>query len=238
VAASNSKQLSNNNLMIIMVLVTLLVLGATGLVGKALVASIVRDTKVVSAKNKADKQLKDDLAAAPNLVNNYQRLGASANILADALPNNSDFPGLIVLLENMSNDSGVSLKSVAPSTSSGATGTAAAASTPTAPTSSSVGSVASSSLSSASGGSSSGTTSTTTGSATQASPQTYNFSLAFDGTYVGLLKLLGDLQTSARPMRIVGMQLAGSGAQLSGSLSLQTFYQDKAQLPFSTETIK
>jgi hypothetical protein len=163
-------------------------------------------------------------------------LGQTANILADALPNTADFPGLIVMLENMSNDSGVSLKSVTPSGAvSLATGAGAATATPTAPTASSVTSVASSSLASGTGG---GATGTSSGSTAAATPKTYSFSLEFDGTYVGLLKLLGDLQTSARPIRIAGMQLAGSGAQLSGTLTLQTFYQDKAQLPFSTETIK
>lgn len=236
-AASDKQQLSNNNLMIIMVLITLLVLGATALIGKALVTSIVRDTNVVSAKNKADKQLKDDLAAAPSLVQAFQGLGQSANTLADALPTTSDFPGLIVLLENISNDSGMTLKSVSPSASTtGATGTTATT-TPTAPTASSVTSAASSSLTSGSGGSGS-TTGAASGSAMQAAPKTYDFALDFDGSYVGLLKMLGDLQTSARPIRIVGMELSGSGTQMSGTLTLETFYQDKAQLPFSTETIK
>jgi hypothetical protein len=237
VSASNKAQLSNNNLVIIMVLITLLVVGATAIVTKALVTSIMRDTKVVAAKSKADKQLKDDLTAAPQLVQAFQGLGQTANTLADALPSTADLPGLLVLLENMSNDSGVSLKSVVPvAAATAGAGGAATTSTTTAPTTASVGATASSLAAS---GTSSGTAAS--GSATggaAAVPQPYIFTLDFNGTYVGMLKLLGDLETSARPMRITGVQISGSGGALSGSVSVQTYFQGKAQWPFSTETIK
>ena len=65
-ASINAEKLSTNNLIIIMLLISLLAIGATVLVGKALVGSIVRDNKVVSAKQLADKNLKTDLANAKN----------------------------------------------------------------------------------------------------------------------------------------------------------------------------
>jgi Tfp pilus assembly protein PilO len=205
VAANKAEKLSGNNLMIVLLLITFLVVGASVLIVKALVGSIALDVKVVSAKSKADKQLTQDVTAAPMLVDSYSALGAQAQTLSDALPNDSDFPGLIVTLENMSNSVGIKLKSVAPVT----------AVTVTVPTTTPVASADST-----------------------PTPQTYPFSITFDGTYTAVKNLLALVETSARPMRVVGLQLTGSGSNMSGEIDMQTFYQDKGQLPFSTETIK
>jgi Tfp pilus assembly protein PilO len=110
------EQLSNNNLIIVMMLVTLLVLGVTGFAANLLVQSIGVDNKVVGAKAKAESQLKDDLKVAPNLVSAYDALGPEGAILDDALPTTADFPALIVLLENISTDAGMKLKNVTPAT--------------------------------------------------------------------------------------------------------------------------
>jgi hypothetical protein len=212
VAATKDEKLTGNNLYVVLTLVTLLAVGITVLIGKALVGSISLDSKVVTAKNTAKNQLTSDVQAAPQLVEAYSSLGTQAQTLADALPNDSDFPGLIVTLENMTTADGLQLKSVSPT----AAGTAApiASETPTAGTS------------------------TTTSGVSAPAPQTYPFSVAFDGSYAGLLKLLGQVENSARPMRVVGIQLSGSGSAMSGEVDLQTFYQPAAQLPFGEETIK
>jgi hypothetical protein len=112
---------------------------------------------------------------------------------------------LIVTLENMSNNSGLQLKSVAPNSGGGTVSAAGAA---------------------------------TTSSPLAATAQTYPFSVTFGGTYDGLQKFLSQVETSARPMRVVGLELSGSGNALTGEIDMQTFYQAKAQLPFSEETIK
>lgn len=215
-AKNNSKveNLSNSNLFIVLLLITLLVLGVSALLTKSLVTGIIRDTKIASADKAADDQLKKDLEAAPSLVSAHKALGTSSDVLANALPNTVDFPSLIVMLENMTNDAGVNLKSVSPSINSGTGDTAGA-----------------------------GTETTTTGataatSSTTPSPQAYPFSVTLDGTYDSLVKFLGNLEMSARPVRVVGLQLNGSGSSLSGQLDLNTYYQDKATLPFSKETIK
>jgi hypothetical protein len=69
-------------------------------------------------------------------------------------------------------------------------------------------------------------------------PQTYQLTINFAGTYAGLQKLFGEFQVSARPMRVTGVQLAGTGGSLSGEIDIQTYYQAAAQWPFGTETIK
>jgi Tfp pilus assembly protein PilO len=206
-ARVKTENISNNNLMIILLLISLLVVGASALIVKTLFTSIVRDTKVVTAKSAADKQLKDDLDAAPKLVDSYATLGTQATVLADALPNGIDLPSLIVSVENMTADAGLKLKTVAPAqVAVDATGAGAG--------------------------------STNTDASSAPAPQVYPFSVTFDGTYASLQKFLSDVETSARPMRVTGVQINGSGSALSGEIDMETYYQDKAQLPFSTETIK
>jgi hypothetical protein len=39
-------------------------------------------------------------------------------------------------------------------------------------------------------------------------------------------------------MRVIGMQMNGSGSALSGEVDIQTYYQDRAQLPLTKEAIK
>lgn len=206
-------ELSNNNYLVVILLVTLLVVGGVGLAGKILLTTGLRDTKVLLAKNAAVKQLDDNLSNAPQLAQAYQNLGPSSRLLADALPTNSDFPGLIALLENLSGVAGVNLKSVTPSLTTAAT---------TAPGAG-----------------------TTTGSATQTASsggaptaQKYGFSLGVDGSYDAIGKLLAGFEVSARPMRVTNVQFSGTGKALTAQIDATTYYQDKASLPFTTETVK
>jgi len=208
-------KLSNNNLMIVMVLISLLVVGVSALIGKALVGSILRDTKVISAKSKADKQVKEDVTSAPKLVDAYNVLGSAANTLNDALPNSKDMPSLLVTLENMSNDSGLGLKSITP---------AVPAIAATAPISDQNG------QSSVAASSSSGSPAVT--------PNPFNLVIDYDGSYPALAKFLGDIEQSVRPMKVTSVTMNGNGSALTGEIDLTTYWQSPAQLPFSTETIK
>jgi Tfp pilus assembly protein PilO len=205
--ATKDEKLKGNNLYIVLVLVSLLVVGVTVIVTKTLIGSIAINTKVVSAKSLAKKQLTADLTAAPQLVDAYSALGSQSQVLADALPNTADFPGLIVTLENMGNNAGIQLKSVDPNAGGGAVSIAAP------------------------GGA-------TTSSVSTPGPETYPFAVSFSGTYDGLQKFLSEVETSARPMRVIGLELSGSGSSLTGDIDMQTFYQAQGQLPFSEETIK
>src|SRR4029077_13044200 len=107
--AANKQQMSNSNLLIVMILVTLLVVGVTTFAVKFLWGAITLDNRVLNEKNVADKQLTEDVENAPKLINDYNSLGADATTLADALPSSSDFPSLIVTLENLTNSAGVQL---------------------------------------------------------------------------------------------------------------------------------
>jgi Tfp pilus assembly protein PilO len=117
-ATKTTSKLSNNNYFIVLLLITLIVLGATVLGAKALVTGIMRDTEVYKAKALASDNLTKDLLAAPNLVDNYKALGSKQQLIADALPNTTELPGLMAMLENLSASSGTNLKSISPSQSS------------------------------------------------------------------------------------------------------------------------
>jgi hypothetical protein len=204
--ATKEAKLAGNNLLIVLLLVTLLVIGITVLVGKTLITSISRDTKVAVAKDKAETQLKKNLVTAPKLVEAYNGMSSQKAVLADALPTAPDLPSLLVTYENIAAQSGVKLQSIE----------SALAVAPTA---------------TSSGGS------TNTGSI-GATVQTYDINFTFAGNYAGLTKLFTSMETSARPMRVQAVNLNGTGSALSGDISVETFFQDKAELPIGKETIK
>lgn len=203
---NKAQNLSTNNFIIVMLLISFLVIGISALAVKSLYTTIQRDNKVREAKSKADKQLKENVEAAPVLVEAYNSLGDEKVLLGNALPNSVDFPSLIVVLENMANFSGVKLKTVSPLQLSA--------------------------------NANSNTSTKTTATSTATAPQVYGFTIALDGTYDAMRKLLEAIESSARPMRVTGMQLTGTGSAMSAQIDVETYYQAKASLPISKETIK
>lgn len=127
---ATKQNLSNNNFIIMAILITLIVVGVTVLVGKGLVTTIILDSKVIAKKNTANKQLDNNLKSAPKLVDAYRKLADTKKIVADALPNTSDFSGLIAQLENMAGVSGVTIKTIAPDASVAPEAAARASDTP------------------------------------------------------------------------------------------------------------
>lgn len=205
------ENLSSNNLLIVLLLISFIVVGTTGLVSKTLIVGLIRDTKVLKAENKANDILDKNIEAAPKLVTAYHELGAnSTRVLEDALPEKSNLPGLIVALENIANESNTSFKSIAPAQF----------------TSALLGTTASTSASS------------TSGAVPSAKPQTYAFTMAFDGSYASVQRLMADLESYTRPMRVTAIKMSGSGSALNGTVDIETYYQEKATLPLAKENIK
>ncbi len=213
---SKNQQMGMSNYLVVVVLVSLLVLGVTAVLGNSLVRGIILDTKVISAKGAANVQLDSDITAAPQLVSAYQSLGATQQLILDALPTTSDLPGLMALLENLSGSAGVTLKSISPSQANATT--VIGANGPTNGT-----------VSNSRGGS---------GSVVPPASQPLEVDLSFTGTYSALLQLLTGLERSSRPMHVNSIQLTGSGSGLNITVDLTTYYQDAAQLPFSTKVVK
>jgi Tfp pilus assembly protein PilO len=180
-----------------------------------LITTIIRDAKVLGAKNKANAQLEKNLESAPRLVENYKNLGATNELIMDALPNTADFPGLTAMMENLTQESGLTLKSISPSSGALATGAGAGVgATSTAPAA---------------------TTAQNTG---KLLPQMTSFNVAFDGSYQAFQRLVANIEASARPVRINSVQLSGSGGSLAVQMEATTYYQDKATVPFRMETVK
>jgi hypothetical protein len=202
-------QLSNNNLIIIMILVSVLVIGVSGIAVNALWKSIQLDGKVITKKSVADKQVKADVAAAPNLIESYKALGPQGAILEDAMPTTVDYPSLLVTFENMSKDTGLVLKDVTPSSVLGANTTPAPAST-------------------------SGSATPTPQSASYA----VTLKGSGTNSYEALKSMLDHVEKSARPMTINGVTIAGSSSGISAVISLDTYYMDASALPFSMETVQ
>lgn len=206
--AQAKSQLSYMNYLILMLVITLIVIGVTVLVGKGLVTTIIRDTKVIAKKNAADKQLSANLIAADMLISNYNGLGPTRKLVENALPATEDFSGLIAQLENMGNVSGVVIKDITPSNNS----------TP--------------------GFNADGTTATQSTTTAVQSPQSLDVSVTAVGGYSALNAFLRTLQNAARPMRVTSITSTGSGSDLNSNVTLTTYYSGKASIPFTTEEQK
>ena len=206
-----------NNYYIVLALITLLTVGVSAFAAKALIGSIVHSTKVLSAKSAANKQLDSDQSAAPQLITSYKALTpAATQILADALPNNADFPSFIAMMENIGGQAGVTLSSVAPDTTGSASTTTT--STPAA--------------------SASGTATAPAGASSVTAPQEDGITFTVKGAYPAMQKFFTSVELSARPIRITSIQLTGNNSALTANISATTYYEGQATLPFSTRTIK
>jgi hypothetical protein len=229
-SAAQKKQMSGNNLVIIMVLISLIVIGVTALSVKFLITSIILDSHVLKAKLSADATVKQDVTNAPQLINSYNALGTGTQTLNDALPTSVDFPSLVIEMENMAGTAGVSLLGV---TTSENTVTASPAS------SSSSGSAVSTGPSASAG--TPGTTAATSlsgGSSTVAPPQPFTFTVSYTGSFDATTRFVAALESSVRPMEVTGVTLNGSGSALNATLNVTTWYSAPAQLPFGTESVK
>jgi len=205
-ATKQTKPMSLVTYLVIMAVVTLLVIGVAVVAGRMVVADIILQSKVQSAKTKANNQVLANLAAAPKLVDSYHKLGATAALLNDALPNNSDImpvdsdtPGFVAMVENIALQSGVALKSYTPSVE---------------------------------------TTSLAAAGADMPTPQAVGATLSIDCTYQSLQKLLGNLETSARVIRVNSIQLSGSASKMTAQLDITTYYMSKATIPFKQGALK
>lgn len=195
-------KLNDNNYIIVILLISLVVLGITAIVGKSLVTTVIRDTKVMAKKDAADKQLEKNLVTSADLISNYKALGEK-KLIDTSLPTTRDFSGLIAMLEKMSGSAGITLKDVTPA-SVGAADLSVKA--PQA--------------------------------AGEATPKTLLFSATVIGSYASLTAFLDAAEHASRPIRVTAIQITGSGSQLNANISMTTYYQGKASIPFKLEEVK
>lgn len=171
--------------------------------------------KVINERNKAVKQLKDNITAANNLQRYYSGVfensgpiniiggkndksktavppdGDNARIVLNALPSAYDFPALITSMSKIMTINGITSPSV-----SGTDSSSTAINTPS------------------------------------AKPVPIQIDIPISGTasYSQLQKLMNDLQRSIRPYDITAMQISGNNNSMSFNFQMHTFYQPPKSL--------
>jgi len=78
----------------------------------------------------------------------------------------------------------------------------------------------------------------TTTAPSVAGTQSFAFTIAVQGSYASIKTLLGNLESSAQPMRVSNITVGGSTDVLSVQLAITTYYQSTSDLTPKTEVIQ
>jgi hypothetical protein len=161
----------------------------------------------MTKQQQAVSDLNKKVENAPKLIEAYNQLGSRKTLIEHALPNTSDFPQIVTIMEGMGATSGVNVKAVAP-----ALATAEAAPAP---------------ASNASGTTSGATPAPSTPAVTVSD---YHFSVTVEGDYGKILNLLKNIEISARPMKVTSVSFTGNSGSVGASIQLTTYYQSAANI--------
>jgi len=219
--AIKSTKLSTMGVIGLSMAVTIIALIILVVAGRSFYIRIGHNSRVLSAKQTAEKQLETNLSNLPQLAQAYQALGTKQSLAEQALPDTDDFPATVATIEAIAGASNVGLVSVSPQT---VTATSTSTTTPT------------------TGGSSSGAIISTPPaqvsamSSLAAQPTTYSINIK--GPYSGVLTFLSDLQLSARPIKITDIQLSGTNSSLTGTIGAQTYFFLPQVLVDKSEVVK
>ncbi len=213
VTASEHKEVSTSNFIALVAIGTMLVILASGYFGSQLIKANLLNGKVIAGKYDAKKDVKQKLIDAKTLVTNYNDLSSQKKqLINSALPPTADFPQIISLIESAGNASGVVIKSVTVDqtalTAAAAAEVAAAAK---------------------------GATPVTVAANT---PQPFVFTSSIKGSYDHTTEFFKSLELSARPMKVTAFELRGDSGVLVGSLTVQTYYQGKADISDKEAAVK
>jgi hypothetical protein len=210
---------ANNHLAIIVaaaVVVSVFCLVST----KSLLSQANYQRKVISAKHKAADQLKTNVVAANQLINQYKVFkdenpnivggiggtnpgdgpldGDNARIVLDALPSQYDFPALISSLEKVLGADSVSIQGV-------------------------------------SGTDLGQPTDSTTGTST---PIDMTFSIDVISSYGGVQKVIADFERSIRPIDINTLELSGTQDTMHVTINATTYYQPATTLSVTEKEVR
>lgn len=177
-------------------------------------------SRVTSAKEKANTQLKANAAAVDNLVASYKTFvsqqpnaiggnsagsgdkdGDNAKIILDALPSNYDFPALASSIEKIMKDKNLTATSI-----SGTDDEIAQS-----------------------------------GNNGSASPQPVSMPFSFTiahANYPQVQDLIGTLEKSIRPMVVDTVQLSGGVNDMQLTVTAHTYYQPEKDLSITTKVVK
>jgi len=110
--SKQKQELKTSNYVGLIVAISIVVILVGGLALKNLGAKFLLNSHVLNQKNVAKQTLNTDLTAVQSITQQYQQLTTQSQLLKDALPTESDVPGLANAVEVMAGTTGAQLKSV------------------------------------------------------------------------------------------------------------------------------
>jgi hypothetical protein len=190
---------------------------------KALLAQASYQRRVINARHQGLHQLQANVAAANQLVTQYNQVfegddpvniiggqntkdataippnGDNARIVLDALPSKYDFPALLTSVNYILNKNNAQNVAIA------------------------------------------GTDNTATANNSASNnPQPIQIQLTVSGTasYAQVQSIIGDFERSIRPFNVTSVQLSGSESNMSFTFALTTYYQQAKSLELTTKEVK
>lgn len=216
-AIAKKKELSVNNYIAMMAVITILSILIGGYVGYNMVKENIRNGRVLVGKLQAQADIEKKLANAESLVEKYNQMSDSQKQLIDAaMPSEADFTQFISLMESASNSSGTRMKSISSNNMLAATTPA-----PAAPAEGGAAAPAAA-----------GTATTTAG------PTPVGVMASIEGSYSQMTQLFRNLEMSSRPIKVSSFELKGNSGALKGDLTIETYYQGEADYSDKEETVQ
>jgi len=177
---------------------------------KGLYGQMSYQNRVISGKEKAVKQLHQNVTASATLVDSFKTFDASpsmlgntdsnAKIVLDALPSKYDFPALTASLEKILTSGGYKIESIA--------------------------------------GVDDEANQTSDDSATTPAPVEMPFQISASATYQASQKLVSDFERSIRPFNIQSIELTGNESAIRIDIEAKTYFQPERNLSIPTKVVK
>lgn len=208
-----------NTTMVVATAIAAFLLTFSLIAGRALLNKRSYQAKVISAKEKAVNQLRDNITATNSLVNSYKAFvstssnvlggnpagtgdkdGDNAKIVLDALPSQYDFPALASSLEKLMTDNGFKINAI------GGTDDEVAQQ----------------------------------GKQSSATPETVEMPFEFSATtdINGSKNLFALMQRSIRPLKVKTVDISGSNSNLTVDITGISYYQPEKSLDIEMKVVK
>jgi Tfp pilus assembly protein PilO len=202
------QEMKTSNYIALLIVISILVILVGGLAAKSLGEDLLHNQRVITKQGAAQKILAADVLSAQSITNQYQTLGAQQQLINDALPNESDLPGLANAVAAMAASSGSQLVDVSADTSGTTTSTPAAG------------------------------TGATGVSSSSAAATPVPITLSATTSYTSLPAFLSAIEGSLRPIQVSDIQLGGSNNSLNVTIDATTYYQTPVSFTIGKETVK
>ena len=118
--ALEKKTLSANNYVAVMALIAVAAVVLTGYIATILGKEVILQTKLIAKKYEAQQKYEIKVENAKSLVERYNQLGPTRDLIEHAVPNTPDFPQVVSLIEFAGKSAGVKVVTISPD-ASGAT---------------------------------------------------------------------------------------------------------------------